>query len=851
MLKMLLVVLLFLSALGPVLTIRLDGNGYSDILVVISPNVPENEEIINQIKAMIVTGSKILFEALDHKVFFKEVKILVPTNWTNRTYERATTETFDKGKIRIDDANPAFGNDPYTRQTQGCGQEAEYIHFTPDFLLDSSLIDVYGPSGRVFVHEWAHLRWGVFDEYNTEKPFYLSAGQIQATRCTDKITGVAYEIVNGVLRQCQIAVNGLPTSDCEFYPHAMQKTNASIMFMLGIDSMTAFCHEGDHNYEAPNDQNKKCGKATRTVIFKDSVDAISLNTLNPLPSPPPVPTFRVIKRGPRVVCLVLDISGSMQVLRVDDGETTGDEIIFLTDGEATDNVQDCFQDAVQSGAIISTIALGPQADNVLRMMANVTGYTSNKRNLNISWQCIGIIAFIFSKQLESTGGDFARWFNGTVTLDRTVGNRTMFTLIYEKSAPSVYIKSPSGLVYDQRNTTDSANTITLTVPGTAEAGDWEYRFFNKETVAQQMSLTVMSRAAREDVYPVTVTTRIDQQSHDGSKPMIVLAEVSQNYNPVLGANVSATLESDRGHSVKLELFDNGAGADAFKDDGIYSRYFTNFKLGKYSLKVRVKNQNEKVQFSPYRHNGALYAPGYIEDGNYCVLLSLRTFQYILSELKTFHKGVLLSLTEICILCSGKVKLNPPKPPVNVQPVDVGSFTRTATGESFAVDVNAVTNFPPNKITDLIAEIQGDTVLLNWTAPGEDFDQGTADSYEIRWSEDLTMLRNNFNSAYLVNTSGLQPRASGSPEEYSFQPDIRIQNGTTLFFAIQSKDEQSAVSEVSNVARATKYVRGPRPPSISNEGLNLTAIIVSVCVVTIVACVITVIITCSLKRKNYG
>ncbi|KAF5888633.1 epithelial chloride channel -like protein, partial [Clarias magur] len=153
---MLVVVLLFLSALGPVSTIRLDGNGYSDILVVISPNVPENEEIINQIKVMIETGSNILFEALDHKVFFKEVKILVPTNWTNGTYERATTETFDKGKIRIDDPNPEFGNDPYAYQIQGCGKEAQYIHFTPYFLLDN-LIDIYGPTGRVFVHEWAHL----------------------------------------------------------------------------------------------------------------------------------------------------------------------------------------------------------------------------------------------------------------------------------------------------------------------------------------------------------------------------------------------------------------------------------------------------------------------------------------------------------------------------------------------------------------------------------------------------------------------------------------------------------------------------------------------------------------------
>ena len=37
--------------------------------------------------------------------------------------------------------------------------------------------------GRLFVHEWAHLRWGVFDEYNEEKPYYAaSTRKIEATR---------------------------------------------------------------------------------------------------------------------------------------------------------------------------------------------------------------------------------------------------------------------------------------------------------------------------------------------------------------------------------------------------------------------------------------------------------------------------------------------------------------------------------------------------------------------------------------------------------------------------------------------------------------------------------------------
>ena len=47
------VVLLLLNALGPVTGIRLDGNGYTDILIAINPAVPENEELINQIKVFI------------------------------------------------------------------------------------------------------------------------------------------------------------------------------------------------------------------------------------------------------------------------------------------------------------------------------------------------------------------------------------------------------------------------------------------------------------------------------------------------------------------------------------------------------------------------------------------------------------------------------------------------------------------------------------------------------------------------------------------------------------------------------------------------------------------------------
>ncbi|XP_036412467.1 calcium-activated chloride channel regulator 4A-like [Colossoma macropomum] len=905
MAKLFAVVLLVLNALGPNTGIKLDGNVYTDILIAINPAVPQNDEIITQIEGMIINGSAYLFQALDNKVFIKEVKILVPPNW-NGSYHKARRETYKKAKIISEPSHPSFGDDPYTKQIKGCGEESEYTHFTPNFLLNDNLLDAYGPRGRVFVHEWAHLRWGVYDEYNEKEPFYFSVTQeVQPTRCTREISGQLYELINGNTLPCRNNVlTGLPTKECQFYPDREQKTNASIMYMQSINSVTAFCHEGEHNTEAQNMQNQKCNnKATRTVIFQDSVDKDALQTLKPLQSPPSAPTFSVIQRRHRVICLILDVSGSMQgerilrqrqaatlflseiveegahvgivkfstgadivnplieidgkasrdslikklptiaagstnmctglakgfeVLKEDDQNTIGDDVIFLTDGEATDNIAGYLDSAVATGAIINTLALGPDASNVLLTMATLTDGSFVKANDSLlSNQLVeAFSSFTMSDgdpikqtiQLVSTGKVPHDWFNGTVPFDHTVGNSTTFTIIYERSAPIVYIETPSGSVYDQTHITDIADTktITLNIPGTAETGDWKYSFLNKESTAQTMTLTVTSRAARNDVPPVTVQAQMNQQTSDGSKPMVVFAEVSQNRIPVLGAKVIATLQSDTGHSENLYLLDNGAGADNFKDDGIYSRYFTKLRTGRYSLKVEVTDHKEdtKKKVLPSRYSGALYIPGYIVDG--------------------------------------KLQLNPQKPPVSVQSADVGSFTRTATGESFVVSVpSGVTppNFPPNKITDLSAEIQEDTVLLNWTAPGEDFDQGTAESYEIRWSKHLEMLLNNFSNASLVNTSALQPQEAGSDEQFSFLSGITIQNGTTLFFAVRSEDKEAMKSEVSNVARATKFVPTPRPPAISNPGLNLTAIVVSFCAVTIVACVIAAVTTCAMKRKK--
>ncbi|XP_057206516.1 calcium-activated chloride channel regulator 4A-like [Triplophysa rosa] len=710
------------------------------------------------------------------------------------------------------------------------------------------------------------------------------------------ITGQYYDYSSGFLQSCVLdPQTSLPTKECQFFPNIYQTRKSSIIDLPSVDSVVAFCREDEHIGAAPNMQNEKCGnKATWTVIFEDSVDRDALQSLKPLPSPPPAPSFTVVQRMQRVVCLILDVSGSMQgsrilrqrqttthfirriiedrgkvgivtfstsastlkgltlidsettrenlikllptqaggstnvctglnkaleVLKADNMDALGDEIIFLTDGEATDNINNCAPTAIQSGAIIHTLALGNNAAKALQDMADRTDgkfiiatddITSNL--LVDAFASLTIPTGDYTKepvQLESTGKRTADWFNGTVSVDSTVGNKTSFLIIYELSAPTAYIQTPSGFIYSQADMSKdpSAKTLTLKIPGTAETGDWKYSILSGGL--QSLTITVTSQAARSDVPPIIVKAHVNQQLIDGSKPVIVFAEVSQNYRPVINAEVKATLEPEIGISEQLELLDNGAGADAFKDDGIYSRYFTKLVKGRISLKVRVKNKDGQSRFTLHRKSGALYVPGYV--------------------------------------VNDKVELNPPKPPVPEQPLVEGNFSRTATGESFQVTISNPPIYPPNKITDLNAEIQENTVLLIWTAPGEDFDQGTAKSYEIRWSDDVEMLRLNFSNSSLVNTSAVSPKEAGSVEQHSF--NMTIENGTTLFFALRSEDNDDAKSDISNIAQASKILPAPKPPGISNPGLNLTVIIISVCVAVVVVCLIVAVTAWAVKRRK--
>ncbi|XP_028732629.1 calcium-activated chloride channel regulator 1 [Peromyscus leucopus] len=848
--------------------IQLNNNGYEGIVIAIDHNVPEDEALIQQIKDMVTRASPYLFEATGKRFYFKNVAILIPENWkTKPDYERPKLETFKNADILVSPTSPVGEDQPHTEHVGACGEKGIRIHLTPNFLAGKKLKE-YGPQEKAFVHEWAHFQWGVFDEYNNEEKFYISKGRTEAVRCSAAISG------KNVVRWCQGGscvdkgkcktdpVTGLYKKDCVFIPDKQQNEKASIMYDQTIDSVVEFCTEKNHNKEAPNAQNQRCNLRSTWEVIQESED---FQQATPMTTQPPTPTFSLLQIGQRVLCLVLDKSGSMtsddrlnrmnqasklfllqtveqgswvgmvtfdsaayvqreltQINSATDRDllakslptissggtsicsglqtaftvikkkypTDGSEIVLLTDGEDS-TISTCFDMVKKSGAIIHTVALGPSAAKELEQLSKMTGglqtYASDQAQNNGLVDAFAALSSgngavsQRSIQLESRGVnlDKNQWMNGSVIVDSTVGKDTLFLVTWTTQAPQILLWDPSGTKQGGFVIDTATKMAYFQVPGTAKVGSWKYSL---QASSQTLTLTVTSRAASATLPPITVTPIVNKNTEKFPSPVRVYATIRQGASPILRASVTALIESVNGKTETLELLDNGAGADATKNDGVYSRFFTAFDTnGRYSIKIWALGgvTADKQRVLPQK-NGAMYIDGWIEDG--------------------------------------EIKFNPPHNETNNVQDKQLCFSRTSSGGSFtASNVPSAPIpdlFPPCQITDLKASIQGHNLVnLTWTAPGDDYDHGKASKYIIRISTSIVDLRDNFNTSVQVNTTDLIPKEANSEEIFQFElEDSSFRNGTDIFIAIQAVDKSNLKSEISNIVRVSLFIPTEEPPA---------------------------------------
>jgi len=312
----------------------------------------------------------------------------------------------------------------------------------------------------------------------------------------------------------------------------------------------------------------------------------------------------------------------------------------------------------------------------------------------------------------------------------------------------------------------------------AQEGRWTFLLTSHEDYAS-VSIKVESKSRSTSTDPIItkcwVATGSQALNTGVDVKIAVVAEVSQGSKPVLGATVVAEVEIPTGVDppITFSLSDNGSGADKIKNDGIYSRYFADYKgSGRFSVKCQV--QGDRYTSANGGYTGGRRVKVYPQEhqpGN--------------------------------PLCCGSNALLP-----GDTLVSTGNFSRQAAGGSFHASSSGQDRTPPVRVTDLTVEIvREDFVQVNFTAPGDDLDSDNpAKEYVLKYSStDNNLTADNFDNS-LFNTeitqddlinSTLTPVSGGTRVSIKIKLDIFDYN-VNHALALRSQDDAGNTSPVSNI-----------------------------------------------------
>lgn len=853
--------------------VKLVNNGYEDIVFAINPKIPENPKLIENIKKMVADGSTYLLQATENRLYFKSVKILIPSTWTtNSTYSRPKTESYDKADIII--ADPFVKGDfPYTLQYGGCGEPGKYIHLTPNFIQNDRVLRIYGPRGRVLVHEWAHLRWGVFDEYNNDIPWYLSKqGKSEATRCPLSLGGLAKIDIDDGLKQtkvdCEIdQTTGLYEDGCEFYPNVDRNVHESIMYGQALEPVHAFCKEDTHNKEAPNEQNRLCNHQSVWDVIMKSPDMKSAPLEN---TNIPAPTFTLLQYKDRVVTLVLDVSGSMGgsdrinrlyqasevyimqivetgsrvgIVSFSSGATVLSNLVKITNTFDRERLKNLLPKIANGGTnICSGVRQGFEVNKGFdgstygtEIVLLTDGEDSGISNCFIDVQNSGAVihTLALGNQADKALEELASMTGGLklYSSDKVDANGLIDSFSGIKSS-SGDIQAQSIQIESTATTIEPNQCLTGKVTMDNSVGNETFFLVTWNLLNPSIQLTDPSGKIYEnaqfvsDAASKSARLAVPGTAQPGDWPYKICN--TQSSAQVLGITVNSRAADPNVPPITVEPFLN-ADTNSFPTPMVVYATVTQGVAPVLGVNViaYIEAQDGTSTPLPLLDNGAgadiikndgiytRYFTGYKQNGRYN--LKVRVENYGKDSKAGIAKSRALYLPGY--VENGTLISNPPKPKNTFENQNVGNFSRTSSGGAFVI-----TNVPsgpipdtysPSKITDLNAIIEGQIVKLSWTATGDDLDKGNASRYDLRMSLDSKELLVNFENGTVINITSLTPQPSGSVEHFNFTPEnLTIKNGTVLYFSLVAIDKANLKSEPSNLARAIMFIPPPPQPKPS-------------------------------------
>nr|XP_054924630.1 calcium-activated chloride channel regulator 1-like isoform X2 [Dermacentor andersoni] len=817
---------------------------YEDIVVAIHPSVEPDERIIDNIKALFRSASTFLHRATRGLVHFGSVTIAVPDTWPARRQAKSTAASlFPMADVRVAAANPQYGDTPYTLQPRGCGERGEYVHLTPRFLgeMNDSIAEAYGSPAYLLVHEWAHFRYGVFDEYGDPESFrypslYCEFGMVRASACPARVKFTASTETG---EPCRIYKGCRVSTKCKahFQQSSEDPVTSSIMFMPYLEGVTDFCESDNktHNIFAPNKHNHLCERKSTWEVISANEDFKQL-----VPTKPDrafeVKFTEVQKRERALgrVIFALDVSSSMTMFEENNQSAAGSVIILMTDGKENrhPNISAVVDELVAAQVVVNTIAFGTEAERKLEELALRTGgkpfaVHDGQANLAVALESAFLdSAFALLDDAKRPVVIFEqaatvldkRQFS--ILIDADLGNETTIAVHCKGAATfTAELRYPDGEACKdcQRSVVAVKDYETFKIPSVATPGTWTLAVSCDPSPCDvHVRATSLARdAARQ---PVLARAFLKRTEVTSAAEAAIYAEVTKGANVVLHAKVTATVVQPRGRDrIEVDLFDNGLGADVTANDGIYSAYFTQFEgAGRYSVSARIIGGNDSVIVKGRQASGGLPAsqpsapssggstqPADVQVGG----IPLSDFVYVDQDIEQAEPRVLLG----------------EKTPEFVRYAEGGSFRLAK-----AIDGSSL---PPGSIQDLKVEDAfvddngTHVVLLSWTCPGGHMDSGNASTVELKGSTSLTALLGDFDSAPEVRdetaeggnvTSG----PVGSRQRLRFSvPDelLSVAKNESLrgfYFAARVWNDAGLRSSVSNVAAVT-FERPPPPSQASS------------------------------------
>jgi hypothetical protein len=457
----------------------------------------------------------------------------------------------------------------------------------------------------------------------------------------------------------------------------------------------------------------------------------------------------------------------------------------------------------QGGHQVHTITFERSVFYEARQLAGKLGSTHvlHERNHDLLSGLLNL-SNIFTSILQAGGGSrLQKFYEELKVTDET--NTVAGTLVVEQTllnnlwvqiaAPDqddielFELTSPTGRVHEFPR--HEHGLVYFRLEGAQEAGIWSYRarLFQTAQLAR-VAVIALAEPGSGPTYQLEAWTSVDSAGVNALQtPVKLFARLTSGGRlPVLDAEVVANVHRPGAESVQVVLRDSGSGyPDITQADGVYSAYFTQFtsEPGFYSMSVTAGDASGAARLPRLPQKSAQHS----------------------ENVPCCGSSLPMPAATLPATAFGRHSL-------------AGSFFVAEASQFYLRQGSPHRNdvFPPSRITNFeLANYLDHSlyVTLKWTAPGNDYDQGTAFRYEVRCYTNREALRDeNFTDMGILVHASLVPMPETAGREQRSTVGIPWPN-EVFYYAIVAYDEEGNRGQVSNVVAvfAEEWPPAPSPP----------------------------------------